>query len=69
MRSDYCETECEHQKCEACGRKGGKLYRPAPVNMPYGGGRQPGYWWVTSAEENNYFSEIEHSRNVAKNRR
>ncbi len=69
MRNDYCETECYHQRCEACGRKGGRLYRPVPVKSGYMGGRQSGYWWVTRAEENIYFSELEHSRNVAKNRR
>ncbi len=70
MSTEYCQTECEHQLCESCARPKGKLYRQAiRIRKPYFGGRQSGYAWLTRAEENTYFDEIQHSRNIQKNRR
>ncbi len=70
MSTEYCETECQHQRCEACARVNGKLYRPAiRITKPYFGGRQSGYAWLTRCEENTYFDELENSRNIQKNRR
>ncbi len=64
--SEYCETQCQHQHCEACARPSGGLRKLAPGRSRV---RQGGYDWVTRKMENEYFDALEHHRNIKKNRR